>query len=224
MTQIQDPRAAGPYPQQPHPQQPYAPQPYAPQPYGAYPPGGGFAPPPPKRRTGLIVGSVVGGVVVLGGLGVGALFLFGSETLDSAEIEEEISALTQEVTGVAATDVECPTDIEPEAGSTFSCTAVLDGQGTSFTVEQTDDDGNVEITSDDQYVVIAEIESYLYDEAVSQNEEGTPIDISCDTEQAVVVGGLTEPLLCTATDTDTGDYVDLLVTVDQDGTVTYEAA
>ena len=220
MTQIQDPRAAGPhaqpsYPQQPHPQQTY----------GAYPPGGGFAPQPPKRRpTGLIVGSVAGAVVTLGGLGVGALLLFGSETLDSAEIEEEISALTQEVTGVAATDVDCPTDVEPETGHTFTCTAVLDGQGTSFTVRQTDDEGNVEITSDDQYVVIADVESYLYDEAVSQNEEGTPIDISCDADYAVVVGGLSEPLVCTATDTDTGDYVDLLVTVDDDGTVTYEAA
>ncbi|MGY1774085.1 DUF4333 domain-containing protein [Blastococcus sp. SYSU D00813] len=208
MTQIQQPPAA----------HPYAPQPYAPPQYG------GFPPPQKKKRTGVIVGSVAAGVVTLGGLGVGALFLFGTETLDTAAVEAEISQLTADVTGVAATDVECPSGVEPEAGGTFSCTAVLDGQGTSFSVTQTDDEGNVEITSDDTYVVIADVEAFLYDEAVAQNEEGTPIDISCDTENAVIVGGLTEPLLCTASDTDTGDYVELLVTVADDGTVTYEAA
>lgn len=218
MTQIQQPPAAHPYPSQP----------YAPPQYGAFPPGGfppgGFPPPQKRKRTGVVVGSVAAGVVALGGLGVGALFLFGTETLDTAAVEEEISRLTADETGVAATDVECPTGVEPEAGGTFSCTAVLDGQGTSFSVTQTDAEGNVEILSDDTYVVIADVEAFLYDEAVSQNEEGTPIDISCDTEYAVLVGGLPEPLVCTASDTDTGDYVDLLVTVADDGTVTYEAA
>lgn len=219
MTQIQDPRYAGPH-AQPFAQQ----QPYAQQPYGAYPPGGGFAPPPKRRRTGLVVGSVAGAVVVLGGLGVGAVYLFGSETLDTGQVEQQISALTQDSTGVAATDVDCPSDIEPQASGTFSCTAQLDGQETSFTVRQTDDEGNVEITSDDQYVVVADVEAYLHDEAVDQNDEGTELEVSCDTDQTVLVGAIGTPISCTVSDPSTGDYVDLAVTVDESGNISYEEA
>ncbi len=59
----------GQYPQQPYPQQPYQ------QPYQGYP---GY-PPPKKSNTGLVVALVLGGVLLLGGLGVGAFFLFSND-------------------------------------------------------------------------------------------------------------------------------------------------
>ncbi|MGY1814776.1 DUF4333 domain-containing protein [Blastococcus sp. SYSU D00820] len=208
-----------------HPQ--YAAQQYPPQPYGGPPLGspGYGPPPPPRRRTGVVVGSVAGAVVVLGGLGVGAFLVLGTSTLDTAAAEERIVTLTQEETGVAATDVSCPADVEAEAGATFTCTAVLDGQGTSFTVRQTDDEGNVEITSDDDWVVVAEVEAFLLQEAEGQNDPGADVAITCDTDgRAVLVGDAAqEPIVCTATFPDSGDSIDVLVTVAEDGSITYEA-
>ncbi|MGY1740159.1 MULTISPECIES: DUF4333 domain-containing protein [unclassified Blastococcus] len=209
MTQLQDPRLAG----------PSAPQFAAPQQYAPFP--GSPLPAPRRRRTGVVVGSVAGAVVALGGLGVGALHLVGSETLDTAAVEERIAELTQELTGVAATGVECPADVEAEAGGTFSCTAVLDGQETSFTVQQTDDQGNVEITGDQRYVTVAEVEAYLLADVVV----GESIEVSCDGEgRTVVVGALPEPMVCSVTDLESGDSLDVLVTVADDGTIGYEAA
>ena len=58
---------------------PTAPQ-YGPPaaPYGP-PPAGFGQPPAPRKRTGAIIGAVVAAVLVLGGLVVGALLLFGTQ-------------------------------------------------------------------------------------------------------------------------------------------------
>jgi hypothetical protein len=49
---------------------------------------------------------------------------------------------------VAATGVSCPSDVEVATGTTFSCTGTVDGQAVSFTVRETDDEGNGHIDSD----------------------------------------------------------------------------
>ena len=67
----------GQYPQQPYPQQPYPQQPY--QGYPGYPP-------PKKSNTGLVVALVLAGVLLLGGLGVGAFFLFSKSGDDKSPI------------------------------------------------------------------------------------------------------------------------------------------
>src|SRR6185503_13152230 len=68
-------------PQGPHHGQPFG-QAY-PQSFGpGYPPPFPPAPPAaPRRRTGKIVGLVAVALVLLAGLGVGALFLFGQRTV-----------------------------------------------------------------------------------------------------------------------------------------------
>lgn len=65
--------------------------------------------------------------------------------LDTGRIESEIqSGIEEQNPGVTVSSVECPDDVRPEAGNTFTCTANVEGQGPAeVTVTQTDDQGNV---------------------------------------------------------------------------------
>jgi hypothetical protein len=225
--QIHDPRSAPQPPFPPaggygQPAQPFGPP--APQ-FG--PPPGGFGapqPPAPRRRTGAIVGSIVAALVLIGGLVVGALFLFGSETLDTAEAERQLAQLTEEQVGLAATDVQCPDDVPLEAGTTTTCTATLDGQPISFTVEQTDDEGNVQITSDNTFVVLADVEAAL-DQQVGAEAE-VEVSTTCDAEgRTVLVDGAGTPIPCTVSNAeDASDSIEVVATVDEAGDVTFEVA
>jgi len=189
------------------------------------PPPAGFGapqPPAPRRRTAAIVGSIVGALVLIGGLVVGALFLFGGKVLDTAEAERQLVQLTEEQVGLAATDVQCPDDVALEAGTVTTCTATLDGQPVSFTVEQTDDEGNVQITSDNSFVDIATVEASLTQQL--GEVAGVEVISTCDTGgHSVLVDGIGRPISCTVTNAeDASDSVDVTATVDESGTVSYE--
>lgn len=213
--------------QQIQPTPPPGPQHAPPPQYGlpAYgPPPGGYAPPPAprKRRTGLVVAAVVGGVVLLGGLVVGALLLFGSRTLDSTDVERQISRVTADQTGVAPTDVSCPGDVAVEAGAAFGCTASLEGQPISFTVTQTDDDGGVEIASDDDFVDVAVVEAAL--EQQLGELTGVVVISTCDTGgRTVLVDAVGTPIPCFVDNAaDATDTIQVEAFVDEAGAVSYE--
>ena len=208
--------------QQTYPTPPFgppAPQ-YGPAPYGA--PAGFGQPPAPRRRTGTIVGAVVSTVLVLGGLVVGALLLFGAKTLDTSEAERQIAQLTEEQAGVAPTDVSCPADIEAESGATFACSASLEAQPISFTVTQTDDEGNVRITSDNSFVDIAGVEASLSQQL--GEVAGVEVVSTCDADgHSVLVDGVGTPISCTVANAeDASDSVEIVATVDERGAVSYE--
>ena len=181
-------------------------------------------PPASRSRTGVIIGAVVAGVLLLGGLAVAAILLFGTRTLNSAEAERLISQATEEQSGVAPTDVSCPSDIEAEAGATFTCSASLEGQPISFTVTQTDDDGNVDVTSDDTFVDVATVEASL----TKQLGEAAGVDVVsiCHVNgHSVLVDGVGAPIPCTVTNAeDPTDSVEVTATVDENGTVSYVVA
>jgi hypothetical protein len=211
--------------QQTYPTPPFGPS--APQygppasPYG--PPAAGFGQPPvPRKRTGAIIGAIVAAVVVLGGLVVGALLLFGTKTLDTAEAQRQIAQLTEEQAGVSPTDVSCPADIEAEAGATFSCSASLEDQPITFTVTQTDDDGNVQINSDNGFVDIAAVEASLNEQW--SEAAGVEIVSTCDADgHSVLVDGVGTPIPCiVANAEDASDSVEVMATVDESGAVSYE--
>jgi hypothetical protein len=190
-------------------------------PYG--PPAAGFGPPPaPRKRTGAIIGAIVAAVLVLGGLAVGALLIFGSKTLDTAEAERQIAQLTEDQAGVAPTDVSCPADIEAQAGATFACSASLEDQPISFTVTQTDDDGNVEISSDNSFVDIATVEAALAEQV--GETAGVEVISTCDAAgHSVLVDGVGTPIPCTVTNAeDASDSIEVAATVDESGAVSYE--
>ncbi|MBB3082690.1 DUF4333 domain-containing protein [Geodermatophilus sabuli] len=202
------------------PAAPYGQSPCGPPPAGFGPP----QPPAPRKKTGAIVGAVVGVLVLVAGLAVGAVLLFGTTTIDTAEAERQIATLTEEQVGVAAADVSCPEDVEAEAGGTFSCTATLDGQPIRFTVEQTDAEGNVQIESDETFVVVATVEESLAQQVGA--EAGVEAVATCETEgRGVLVGATGTPIPCTVTNAeDATDSIDVLATVDEAGDVSYEVA
>ena len=186
------------------------------------PPAGFGQPPAPRRRTGAVIGAVVAAVLVLGGLAVGAVLLFGTKILDSTEAEQLISQATEDQAGVAPTDVSCPSDIEAEAGATFSCTASLEGQPISFTVTQTDDDGNVDVESVNTFVDIATVEASLTEQL--GEVAGVEVISTCHVNgHSVLVDGVGTPIPCTVANAeDASDSVEVTATVDEDGTVSYE--
>ena len=49
---------------------------------------------------------------------------------------------------VTPADVRCPEGIEVQAGGTFTCTAMVDGEPVTYWVHQNDDQGNLTITYD----------------------------------------------------------------------------
>lgn len=208
--------------QQTYPTPPAGPQ-YGPPDYG--PPAGGYAPAPaPRRRTGAVAAVVLAAVVVIGGHVVGALLLLGGKTLDTAEVESQIGRLTGEQTGVAPEDVSCPSDIAAEAGATFACTASLEHQPISFTVTQTDDEGNVQIDSDNTFVDVATVEASL-DEQLGELT-GVVVISTCDTGgHSVLVDAVGTPIPCFVDNAaDATDTAEVLATVDESGAVSYEFA
>ncbi len=222
MTQVHDPRSGAPVPQG---HGPYAPAPHpAPGAYGPPAPLGygdpGFGPPPARKRTGAIVGGVLT-VLVLAALGVGAFLLLGSRVLDTAEAEREIAALTDEQFGVASTDVRCPDDVELAAGTVTTCTAQLQGQGLTFTVEQTDDEGNVQITSEQVLVPVTDVEALLTEQFAT--EAGLSVVSTCDAgERTVLVATAGLEITCEAALVDDPtDFAVLAAQIDAEGTVVF---
>lgn len=68
----------------------------------------------------------------------------GEETLDTGQIEEEITPAIEEQTGTREVAVECPDDIEAEQGADFECDLTAQGGiEAKVKVTQEDDEGNV---------------------------------------------------------------------------------
>jgi hypothetical protein len=77
-----------------------------------------------------------------------ALVMLGAActpTLDTEGLEEQISSLLEERGGPTVTSVDCPEDVEAEAGGTFECTATGEDDAWLVRVTQVDDEGTVEI-------------------------------------------------------------------------------
>ncbi len=225
MTQVQNPYGTPTPPQGPAPQGhgPYAPPPFpAPGAYGA--PGfgaPGYGQPPAKKRTGAIVGVVVT-VLVLAGLGIGAFFLLAGKVLDTAEAERQIVALTEEQAGVTVTDVTCPEDVELAAGTVTTCTAQIEGQEVTYSVEQTDDEGNVTISSNAVFVQVTDVEATLTEQFTA--ETGLEVVSACESEHSVLVAadGLQLDCVVSAAD-DPTDSAAVVASIDAAGDVTFEA-
>ena len=230
MTQVQNPYP--PVPPQGQGQGPYAPPQFpAPGGYGPGGPGGpgfapgvpnGYGPPPAKKRTGAIVGTILT-VLVVAGLGIGAFFLLGGKVLDTAEAERQIVALAEEQAGVTVTDVTCPEDVELAAGTVTTCTASLEGQEVTFTVEQTDAEGNVTIASDAVFVPVTDVEAALVSQFAAEAE--VDVTASCESDHSVLVAADGLQLTCTvAAVEDPSDTGEVLANIDAEGNVTFDAS
>lgn len=209
---------------------PFAPQgryygPPQPQSFGpAYPPPFPPAPPAaPRRRTGLIVGLVAAALVLLAGLGAGALFVFGQRTVEPESVQREIVRITETAVQVTPTDVRCPAEIKAETGGTFACTATVDRQPVTYTVRQDDDQGHLTITYD-RLLKVAQLESTVADQV--GKDVDVAVTVICEPAgHAALVNAPGAPIACTATNaTDPTDSAKINVTVSADGTPAYTFA
>ena len=197
--------------------------PHPPYGMGAVPPGYPPLPPAPKRSTGKVVGIVAAVLVLLGGLGAAALFVFGPRTVQPESVQQEIVRITQTAVGVAPADVRCPDEIHAEAGGTFACTATVDGQPVTYGVRQDDDQGHLTITYD-RLLKVAEVEGLI------AQQVGTDVEVAVNVEcppadRTVIVNAPGTPIACTATNaTDPSDSAAINVTVAADGTPSYTFA
>jgi hypothetical protein len=214
----------GPFPQGPFPQGPVHGSPQ-PQSFGpAYPPPFPPAPPAaPRRNTGKIVGLAAVALVLLAGLGVGALYLFGQRTVEPESVQREIVRITETAVKVTPADVRCPAEIKAQAGGTFTCTATVDRQPVTYTVRQTDDQGNLTITYD-RLIKLAQLESTLADQV--GKDVDVAVTVTCEPAgRTVLVNAPGTPIACTAANaTDPTDSAKINVTVPAEGAPTYTFA
>jgi hypothetical protein len=203
-----------------------APQPPAGLPYPqssgpGYPP---VLPAEPKRSTGKVVGIVASVLVLLAGLGAGALFLFGQRTVEPESVKSEIVRITQTAVAVAPTDIRCPAEIKAEKGGTFVCTATVDGQPVIYDVRQDDDQGNLTINYD-RLIKMTELESTVAGQVGKDID--VSVDVACEPAGRTVLVNSTPntPIACTATNKDDStDSAAITVKVAADGTPSYTFA
>jgi hypothetical protein len=207
-----------------------APQPgqlqsYGPPPYGPPASGPGYPAPgtPPKRSTGKVVGLVAVALVLLAGVGIGALVLFGPRSVDPQSVQHEIVRITQTAAGIAPTDVRCPDKITAQAGGTFTCTATVDQQQVTYDVRQDDDKGHLTITYN-RLIKVADLENTLATKV--RNDTDVTVEVTCGPAgRIVLVDPPGKPITCTATNAaDPTDSATLDVTVDATGTPSYTFA
>ena len=176
--------------------------------------------PAPRRRRGRVAGVLVAVLVVLGGLGAGALHLFGTRTVEPASVQREIVRITEDAVQLTPTDVRCPEGIAMRAGGTFTCTALVDADAVTYWVQQDDDQGHLTITFD-RLLRLDAVERTVADQLTS--ELGVAVTADCGpTGRTAVRNTPGQEIACTATTTtDPTDGTPLTVTVDANGAVAY---
>lgn len=142
------------YGQQPsYPAQPYYGQPlgYGQQPgdqqFGGFP---GTTPPGGPQRKSLVLWIGIGGVVLV--LAVAAVLAFAwpgwlsSKTFDNVAVQNGVKkVLTQDFKIDQVGKVSCPSGKEVKAGSTFECTATIDGKEQKLKITVKNDEGRYEV-------------------------------------------------------------------------------
>jgi hypothetical protein len=179
--------------------------------------------PTPRRRWGRAVGIVTALLVVLAGLGAGALYLFGTRTVEPGSVEREIVRITESAVQVTPADVRCPEGIAMQTGGTFTCTAMVDSDAVTYWVHQNDDRGSLTITYD-RLLRLDALERTVADKLTSDRRVAVTVDCG-PTGRTVVRNTPGQEIDCTATTTsDPTDGTKMTVTVDAGGATSYRFA
>ncbi|MGV1080383.1 MAG: DUF4333 domain-containing protein [Candidatus Nanopelagicales bacterium] len=92
-----------------------------------------------KRRTIRI--GMGAGLIAIAGLGLSACG--GTSAIDSAKVDSIITSKINELAPNATVSADCPSGIKIQSGATFDCPVTVNGKQFTYTVTQTDDQGNV---------------------------------------------------------------------------------
>ena len=138
-------------------------------------------------------------VRLAGAMGVvGALALTGcGKTLENDSITSGVESKVAEA-GVTASSVSCPKDVKVKKGDTFTCTVTLEtGQTFDVTLEQTDDNGTLNIDDGGQVFVGSKVASQL-ESALSSGS--TTVTATCP--NVTILPGGNGTFQCTAVASD----------------------
>lgn len=147
----QQPPQSGGFPAEGYPQQQYGQYPQQQPYYGQQQPGqpGGFGTPVAKSKGGgkllWIITAVV--IVVAAAVGVTGFWLpgfFVTKVLDQTAVQNGVTQMLATY-GDTATAVSCPAKQEVKAGTTFTCTATIDGKQQQVTVTVQNDNGDYQV-------------------------------------------------------------------------------
>lgn len=107
------------------------------------------------------------GVATLALAGV-SLAACGGSSLDSQKLQNTISAKINEVVPGATVTVSCPSDVKPQQGGTFQCTATVNGQQVNLVVTQNDDKGNVSYKSEQAFLSMEKAQTKISEQLAKQ--------------------------------------------------------
>ncbi|MGW6424500.1 DUF4333 domain-containing protein [Nocardia sp. NPDC055053] len=98
------------------------------------------------KGKGLVIGLVAAGVLVLAAVVALLLFVFSSDELDNAAVQDGVARVLKDSYGIAdVTDVSCPSGQEVKVDATFTCDLKVSGEAKKVTVKITKDDGTYEV-------------------------------------------------------------------------------
>jgi Domain of unknown function (DUF4333) len=138
------------------PQQQQAPQwgqqPGQPQQQWGQQPGqfGGYGQPQPTARKKspvllILIAVVVVLIAVVAFLGFVSPGFFNKRVLDSTAVQNGVTTVLKDNYKVTAANVSCPADQPVKQGTTFTCTATVDGQQKSVQITVKSSDGHYEV-------------------------------------------------------------------------------
>jgi hypothetical protein len=166
----------------------------------------------PRRRSSILPLLAVP-VLVLGACST-------TRMLDRDAVGDLIVEAVEEGIGLTPTNVSCPEVEDPDDGTTFECTATLDGQTLRIDGVVTDaDEGTVEVVNADAVLFVDLLEATIADDFGVQL--GFPVSVDCG-DTVVRVEQVGARFTCSATD-EIGDEADVQVDVlDVEGNIAYE--
>jgi hypothetical protein len=143
-----------------------------------------------------------------------------ARVLDRTELRQLIVMEFTEQLGLPVSDVSCPEIRDPEVGTTFQCTAVIDEQTLRVDGVVTDaEEGSVDVENADAVLRVAFLEDVIGRDFTEQLGVGVTVDCG-DTEVIVAAPGL--ELDCVAVDEDGNEGTVVVEVLDREGNVAYE--
>lgn len=119
-----------------------------PNPYGQQPGFGGPEQEGGRRRGGLIWGLVIGVVVIVAAVAItGFVWPAWATTkvFDQSALQDGVTTILKNDYKLNVTAVSCPSGQDVSAGSTFTCTATIDGQPKQVQITVKDSSGTYEV-------------------------------------------------------------------------------
>ena len=109
--------------------------------------GYGQAPAPKKRSSGLIIGIVVLVVLIVVVLFLGFVTpgFFNKRVFDAQKVEQGVTGVLTDSYKLKVGNVTCPSNEPVKTGTTFTCTATVDGAQKSVQIQVQSDDGHYQV-------------------------------------------------------------------------------